>query len=69
MAPKDQLTFRQLQYAFFTGMSQYPNDKERLEQSMQVLVNWIDNYAERHRLIPVEGAKIFEGGEFKGGIS
>jgi hypothetical protein len=41
----DELDFRQLQVIFFTNASEYPNDKERIEQGMRILVQWIDRYA------------------------
>lgn len=63
----DQLTFRKLQYAFFAGMNEYPNDKERMEAAIKVLTDWIDSLIERERLRPVPGARIVPGGS-RGGI-
>jgi hypothetical protein len=58
MTIDDQLTFRKLQYAFFAGMNEYPNDKERMEQAIRVLTDWIDSVVERERMRPVPGARI-----------
>jgi hypothetical protein len=62
MSIEDQLTFRKLQYAFFAGMNEYPNDKERMEAAIKVLTDWIDSVVERERMRPVHGAKIIPGG-------
>jgi len=68
MKLKDQLRFRELQTIFFLGMSEYPNDKERLEKMFVILENFIDDVVTREcsALVAV-GAQIREGGKIKGG--
>lgn len=68
MTIEDQLTFRKLQYAFFAGMNEYPNDKERMEKAIKVLTDWIDSVVERERLRPVRGARIIPGTGSRGDI-
>jgi hypothetical protein len=47
MVLKDELKFRELQVLFFAGMAEYPNDKERMEAGMKVLIKFIDKLVER----------------------
>jgi hypothetical protein len=47
MTKNDELKFRELQVVFFVGMNEYPNDKERMEQGMQLLIKFIDKLVER----------------------
>jgi hypothetical protein len=62
MSIDDQMTFRKLQYAFFSGMAEYPNDTDRMEKAIKVLTDWIDSVVDRERMRPVPGAKIIPGG-------
>jgi hypothetical protein len=47
MKKQDQLKFRELQVIFFVGMSEYPNDKERMEKGLQILEKFIDDLVTR----------------------
>jgi hypothetical protein len=58
MKINDRLNFRKMQIAFFAGMQEYPNDKERMEKALQILENYIDNLIEREcsKVISASGA-------------
>ena len=47
MKKNDQLKFRELQVIFFVGMTEYPNDKERMEKGLQILEKFIDDLVTR----------------------
>jgi hypothetical protein len=65
---KNELRFRELQVMFFLGMSEYPNDKERMEQGMQLLIKFIDSYAAAEcSKILTETSTLRQGGVVKGG--
>lgn len=63
----DRLTFRRMQIAFFAGMVEYPNDKERMEKGMELLEKFIDSVIEREcSFIVSRTAEIRAGGYLKG---
>jgi hypothetical protein len=47
MKVKDQLKFRELQVIFFMGMTEYPDDKERMEKMFGILEKFIDDLITR----------------------
>lgn len=67
MKIKDQLRFRELQVIFFLGMSENPNDKEKLEKMFGILEKFIDDVVTRETAeILARGAQIKAGGSLKG---
>lgn len=67
MKIKDQLRFRELQTIFFLGMSENPNDKEKLEKMFTILEKFIDDVVTREcSALVAAGAHIKAGGRIKG---
>lgn len=68
MRLQDQLRFRELQTIFFLGMSEYPDDKERMEKMFGILEKFIDDVVTREcSALVAAGARIEQGGKIKGG--
>jgi hypothetical protein len=67
MKLQDELKFRELQVVFFLGMSEYPNDRERMEAGMKLLIEWIDKLVEKEcSLLVGANATLTQGGKIKG---
>jgi hypothetical protein len=71
MKLNDELKFRELQVIFFMSMSEYPNDKERMEAGMKIFFKFIDKLVEREcSAIVAQTAKfkVHHGGGSRGDI-
>lgn len=68
MKLKDRIEFRRMQFIFFNGMNEYPNDKERCEAGLLLLEKFIDDLVTREcSALFTAGARIEQGGKIKGG--
>lgn len=66
MELRDKLKFRELLFLLVAGLGEYPNDKERLEQGILVMENYIDGITERECNAILSGmAVIKHGGKIK----
>jgi hypothetical protein len=66
MTTQQKLTFRELQIVFFTMMSEYPNDKDRMERGFIILENFIDKCInEALGTTITQNTKIYQDGKKK----
>lgn len=67
MKVKDEMKFRELQVVFFLGMAEYPNDTEKMEAGMRLLIEWIDKHTEKEIALALgAGARLVQDGSIKG---